>query len=101
MCSLYQNRPKMNTFSIVADVHSSVILGIPKMNTFTGSKVFIAGVHAGHTHNDTFLCGHAFKIDPLVQIDIEPAIGVDVKVDEWRQAAIILRGQARGHIGIA
>ena len=43
----------MNTFSIVADVHSSVILGIPIMNTFTGFKVF--------------------KIDPLVQIDIEPA----------------------------
>ena len=48
----------MNTFSIVADVHSSVILGIPIMNTFTGSKVF--------------------RIDPLVQIDIEPAKGAQI-----------------------
>ena len=48
----------MNTFSIVADVHSSVILGISIMNTFTGSKVF--------------------KIDTLVQIDIEPAKGARI-----------------------
>ena len=48
----------MNTFSIVADVHSSVILGIPIMNNFTGSNVF--------------------KIDPLVQIDIEPTKGAQI-----------------------
>ena len=58
MCSLCQNRPKMNTFATVLVFIPGVILGKPIMNTFTGSKVF--------------------KIDTLVQIDIEPAKGARI-----------------------
>ena len=58
MCSLNQYRPKMNTFPLFLVFIPGVILGIPIMNTFTGSRVF--------------------KIDPLVQIDIEPAKGAQI-----------------------
>ena len=48
----------MNTFPPFLVFILGVILGIPIMNTFTGSNVF--------------------KIDPLVQIDIEPAKGAQI-----------------------
>ena len=48
----------MNTFLPFLMFIPSVILGIPIMNNFTGSKVF--------------------KIDPHVQIDIEPAKGAQI-----------------------
>ena len=47
------------------------------------------------------LCGHEFEIDPLFQIDFEPAIGVDVEVDERGKAAIVFGGQTRDHVGVA
>ena len=37
MCSIYQNRPKVNTFAIVVDVHSKC--------------------HYGNVHNNLYLCG--------------------------------------------
>ena len=45
----------MNTFANVVDVHSER--------------------HYGYTHNKHFMGSKVFKIDPLVQIDIEPAKG--------------------------
>ena len=58
MCSLNQYRPKMNTFPPFLVFIPGVILGLPIMNTFTGSKVL--------------------KIESLVQIDIEPAKGAQI-----------------------
>ena len=49
----------MNTFATVLVFIPGVILGKPIMNNFTGSNVF--------------------KIDPLVQIDIEPTKGAQIR----------------------
>ena len=49
------------------------------MNTFAGLKVFIAGVHAGPTHNDTYLRDQALEIVPLVQIEVEPTMGPNTR----------------------
>ena len=49
------------------------------MNTFTESKVFIVGVHAGQTHNDTYLRNQALEIVPLVQIGVELAMGPNTR----------------------
>ena len=48
----------MNTIATVLVFIPGVILGLPIMNNFTGSNVF--------------------KIDPLVQIDIEPTKGAQI-----------------------
>ena len=48
----------MNTFANVVDVHSER--------------------HYGYTHNKHFMGSTVFKIDPLVQIVIEPAKGAQM-----------------------
>ena len=61
------------------------------LNTLDPAKVFIAGVHAGHTHNDTYLRDQALEIVPLVQVGVEPTNGA--KYTPSASSALPMAGQ--------